>query len=403
MEYISLYKKYVINESDAKKEYDLRYNFPFTRKLNIQIKDNPSFYIVNEEMLKRIENIYLLNNEIIKLTRLNEKLPTAFYKSLLIHTFIEEVHMTNEIEGVVSTRKTIKELMNEVKPKRYKRLYGLVNKYNEILNQSEFEYITTPLEIRSLYNKIMIEDIKKENPQNLPDGELFRKEMVEVQSKGRAIHNGLYPEKKIIDTLEQTLNILNDESISILIRVAVFHYFFAYIHPFYDGNGRMARLITSYYLNTQFDTLCALQVSIACKQNSKRYYESFKITNDNRNMGDLTYFILTFLEILEEGLNELVDYILDKSSLYYSYINIIKNRKEKNKNENKILFYLLQNYLFDIEGLSHSILLNLAEISKKTLEDRLKTLIEEELILVDKTSKPYLYRLNIDKLININE
>lgn len=39
-----------------------------------------------------------------------------------------------------------------------------------------------------------------------------------------------------------------NEEIHPLIRAAVLHHQFAYIHPFFDGNGRLARILTSYFL-----------------------------------------------------------------------------------------------------------------------------------------------------------
>ncbi len=32
-----------------------------------------------------------------------------------------------------------------------------------------------------------------------------------------------------------------------LVSIAVFHYLFGYVHPFYDGNGRMARYLSSIF------------------------------------------------------------------------------------------------------------------------------------------------------------
>ena len=45
------------------------------------------------------------------------------------------------------------------------------------------------------------------------------------------------------------LNILNNDEYDYMIRIAVFHYIFGYIHPFYDGNGRTSRFISSYLLS----------------------------------------------------------------------------------------------------------------------------------------------------------
>ena len=40
--------------------------------------------------------------------------------------------------------------------------------------------------------------------------------------------------------------------------------------------------------------------SAACLKRQKDYYKAFKITNDIRNRGDLTYFVIMFLDILKE-------------------------------------------------------------------------------------------------------
>lgn len=73
------------------------------------------------------------------------------------------------------------------------------------------------------------------------------------------------------------LNILNDKEIPFLIRVIIFHYFFGYLHPFYDGNGRTARFIFSYYLAKEFDEIIALRLSIIIKRYKKNTMKSFKI------------------------------------------------------------------------------------------------------------------------------
>lgn len=49
---------------------------------------------------------------------------------------------------------------------------------------------------------------------------------------GKTIHQGLYPESRIIEALDQALRILHSEEYPLLIRLALFHYFFVYIHPF---------------------------------------------------------------------------------------------------------------------------------------------------------------------------
>ena len=59
-----------------------------------------------------------------------------------------------------------------------------------------------------------------------PDGKIFRKDPVEITSAtDKILHQGVYPEEKLIDNMSIALNILNDKEIPFLIRVIVFHYF----------------------------------------------------------------------------------------------------------------------------------------------------------------------------------
>ena len=67
---------------------------------------------------------------------------------------------------------------------------------------------------------------------------------------------------------------MNDDSIPYLIKIAITHYYFEYIHAFYDGNGRMGRYIASSMLYN-LDPLIAMKLSSVIKNNYKRYLDSF--------------------------------------------------------------------------------------------------------------------------------
>lgn len=63
-------------------------------------------------------------------------------------------------------------------------------------------------------------------------------------------HNPPYHTKEeIIAAMNEIIDwIITDEQTHPWIKAGIFHHEFAYIHPFFDGNGRMARLLTSYFL-----------------------------------------------------------------------------------------------------------------------------------------------------------
>lgn len=235
-----------------------------------------------------IEDIQTLNNKVTKTNPL-----------------IEEIIATNAIEGIVVNKEEVIDLLNTKQPKEYKRLYGLVNKYRDILLKSkEFVPITNSFKLREVYNDILIQDIENNDPNNIPDGLIFRRDIVNIVSSTKTIHKGIYPESKVIEAVDSALKILNDSKLPCILRVAIFHYFLGYIHPFYDGNGRISRYISSYYLSQTLDPIVALRLSIACKNRQKDYYEAFKITNNARNLGDITYFAIMFLDIFKDDLEK---------------------------------------------------------------------------------------------------
>lgn len=378
MEYLSLFKANYINDIDEKKLYDDRLNSKNTVHFSIKIHDNPSFLCINKELTVLLEKIQFLNSKIIQ-KRFESQ--THLIKTWeLYHSLIEEIMISNEIEGVVSTKKEITELINIEKPKEYKRFYGMVKKYEDIFFQEkEFTPISDTSKLRELYNDILLVDIQRDNPDNIPDGVIFRKEIVNVVSSTKTIHRGLYPESKIIEAMNSALSILNDNSLPYIVRAAVFHYFFGYIHPFYDGNGRLSRYISSYYLSKVLDPIAALRLSIACKNRQKDYYEAFKITNDVRNKGDITYFVLQFLDILKTGLEDYLDDLTDKVNQYH-YYQKKQSQLDLDHSSRTILETVIDYTLFYLEPITLTKLVELTHLSKSTISNHLNKLEKDGLV-----------------------
>ena len=146
---------------------------------------------------------------------------------------------------------------------------------------------------------MLYEEILEEDPNNLPDGNIFRKESVHVyKSTDKIVHNGILPETKIIEYIDKSLDILNNTSLDILVRISLFHYLFGFIHPFYDGNGRINRFVSSYYLTRYFNDIMGYRLSFAVNKNLTKYLNAFDETNDVRNKADLSTFVFEFLEII---------------------------------------------------------------------------------------------------------
>ena len=391
MHYESMKKIFLKSNDNGTACYKQRFYDTFALHFDFEINNYPDFLIINNEMANIINNIQVLNDKIDVENK---------FISLLIErsALIEEIICNNAIEGIVTTRKEIGDLIDKDKPKKYQRLYGIVQKYQKILSDDPFEPIISSQDLRELYDQSMRKDVVASDPHNELDGDIFRKEQVEVLSGSSSIHKGLYPESKIVDAMDRALNILNEKQYPLLIRVAVFHYLFGYIHPFYDGNGRMNRYVSSYYLKEALSPSSALQLSVACKNNQKKYYEGFKVTNDVRNRGDLTYFVLNFLEILEYGIKEFSESLKNKCEGYKHYVDTINNNSHIDKKEKIILRYLTTMQLLDLEYTTRSYMENNLHISNKTLITKLKKLEQLGYVECDKKGRSFRYNVNLDVL-----
>lgn len=404
MTYIPLYEIYYKNNDEWFTEYQNRFNNSFSKHLDIKIKEFNRekefnlFYCHTEEIVNLQNKIMF---DFIKLQQLFNLLPGAAIEQFLKSCLIEEIQSTNEIEGVRSTRQEIREaLFAQGKYNPDIRLWGIVNKYNKIINDENIK-LKTCKDIRNLYNDFILNEIKRNDPLNIPDGTIFRKNSVDIiTGTQKIIHRGVYPETQIIDYITKSLQFLHNNSVSIFIRIAVFHYLFGYIHPFYDGNGRMSRFITSYFLSKTLHPTIALRLSILIKQHKNDYYKLFENTNAQINCGDLTPFIIWSLNFIALAITSTYKLLYEKCELFSSLNQKLNVLLQNEDNTSKRVYnILLQAAIFSDIGATNQEIVQTLKLSKRTIDTRLKE-IPNERLLVDKTSRPYHYKLSLTFLSN---
>lgn len=399
MEYELLSKIFYKKPTEYESIYDARFNSEASIKLPIKIHENVGFIFNTNEITKLLVKIYKTIN---KINLLRTHLPNIAINSYIIKSLKDEIALTNEIEGVRSTRKEIEDAIDSIKNDKSARFKGLVDKYFKLIS-NEIIPLNNCEDIRTIYDALVLSEIEKEN---LPDGILFRKEPVQVVSATqKEKHRGIMPESKIIESLDLCLDFLKNDDIDSLIKISAFHYLFGYIHPFYDGNGRTSRFISSYLIKNELDILLALKLSYTVKNNINKYYKAFDVCNDRKNKGDITFFVVTFLELLSQASDDLYTKIADLNdqlNYYNNIINTLVNEKVLNDKQAKCIFILCQNRLFDDTYMNMNTLTELLEKSDTTTRKILKSLESKNLLVKSRNKNQYLYSANLDSLSSQN-
>ncbi len=402
--YQSLETLFHIDERIYEKEYKMRINSSYTKKLDFNIEGNQAFFVECDEVTSLTYEILKNDKELTKLSNLYPSSALKAYSNLLL---INEILYTNLIEGINSSKKELNTVLdflnnnNKSETKHY-RFLGLVKKYSKLIENENID-LSTCKDIRDLYDEIVLEEVLNENINNIPDGLYFRKETVEIKtSTGKLLHKGLYPEKAIIDAMQKALNFMHSKILNNLYTACIFHFIFEYIHPFYDGNGRIGRFILSYELSKELEFLLSYKISETISENIKSYYKAFEICTNKINRGDLTPFLIMMLKMIKIASNDLIKDLKDNLNRYNETIDYLNNLNSKqNECFNRLCVLLAQATYFSEDGLSTSKLIKDLNISFNTLKTKLNILDKRNLLYIKKIGKEKYYMLNINEINDV--
>ena len=398
MKYRLLSSIYYEDLLEYENTYKKRYESESSYRYSFSIASNKAFLVINNNILNLITDILKLDK---MLTLKINYLPNIALKQYSKKCIIDEIKMTNDIEGVISTRKEITEILEDFSVKKKGTiLYGLVKKY-ELLTQEDID-LNNCNDIRYIFDELVLNEVSAEDSQNIPDGEIFRKDSVYIQNKtGKTIHTGINPESKIIETLTNCLDMLKNENYNKLVSIAVFHYMFGYIHPFYDGNGRVSRFISSYLLSKELNPLISYKLSHTIKKNLDAYYKSFRIVNDEKNKGELTSFVEYFLGVLLDSLKDSMEYLnekINRLNYFEKQLDSLYASQNIDTRELDILYILIQNTLFGEHSISVNELFDVTDLGLSKIRTSLKTLESLGFVNSMKNGKRLVYEANLENL-----
>ena len=400
---IKLYYK----KKNIEEEYIKRIENPAT--LITELKINPmkkgnkildkeySLFYVNLLELSLLQEKILQNSN--KISYISNKLPQIVIKEIIMKILSNELYKTNKIEGIETVKSEIHSSLKDdrISNKKSNKLDGIIKKYKDIMenNFEDTEHIDSLSSFRKIYDE-MFEDFEKSGNYKL-DGKYFRKDTVKViNGLGKTIHIGINGEETIEKNMENLIQFMNRKDIPFLVKASISHFFFEYIHPFYDGNGRFGRYLLSLYLARKLDILTAFSVSYSISRNLDDYYKSFVEVEDVTNYGEITFFVENILKTIKNGQEMIIELLNDSVMRFKHSMEILDElTKELSEKENIILQIYLQNYLFnDFEELTNVELTSIiGDLTQQTINKYTQEL-EKKGYLVKIKQRPLTYALS---------
>lgn len=161
------------------------------------------------------------------------------------------------------------------------------------------------------------------------DNNFYRDHGEGIINDGKIIY--MAPNSLVVPSLMRSLfDFIRDNEgiIHSIILSSLFHYYFVYIHPFSDGNGRMARFWMHLMLfdwNSKFKNI---PIEEEIFLNQEKYYD---VINECHNNGNDNRFIDFMLDVIDNVLEKLPRKTTQKNKLNFNQVRIIKLIKDNPK------------------------------------------------------------------------
>ena len=169
----------------------------------------------------------------------------------------------------------------------------------------------------------------------------------------------------------------SEEPVSSVIRSAVAHFWFVSIHPFEDGNGRLARILSDMQLaRGEKSDYRFYNISSQINKDKNHYYDILE--KMQHGDGDLTEWLVWYLQKLIDALDEaeaIVTSILNKSFFWQKASSIPMTERQT-----EMLNLFLDGYESKITSKTWA---SLAKCSKDTAIRDIQDLVEKNILVID--------------------
>lgn len=246
-----------------------------------------------------------------------------------------EIIATSAIENIDFSRDSVRSILSgqASKNEEERRIEGLKKGMEFIADRDNK---ITEENIYKLYKMAIGKYLDEEN--QLKEGNLYRHDSVYVVGT-KVEHIGI-SYKQVSSYMKSLVGYINQkDDIQDLIKACIIHFYIAYVHPWFDGNGRMARLVHLWFLVQRgYQSVLFIPFSSFIEKTRKQYYDAYQTIADNYRYThkiDVTPFLLYFINNVYNKIEQPL-----QEATFSVYQSALDHKKITNK-EDKLWKFVL--------------------------------------------------------------
>lgn len=275
------------------------------------------------EKVETLEILRQLSKSSKSLGELKGIAQTMPNQEMLINAVVlQEAKDSSEIENIITTQDELYKAL-ATKTKQGSQVKEVINYRKAIFSGYNLLKKQGFLRLKDIefLQEIIIEN--NAGIRNLP-GTILKNDKT-----GETVYTPPQEKNQILDLLDNFLEHFNlkQDDIPPLINLAILHYQFESIHPFYDGNGRTGRILNILYLilNELLD-IPILYLSSYINENKADYYELLNMVNKSDQWEAYILYILKGIEVTS---NRTISKINSINDLLTETVETAQNKEPK--------------------------------------------------------------------------
>lgn len=308
---------------------------------------------------------------------------------------MEEAIASSQLEGASTSRRLAKEFLREGRVPKNESEQMILNNYLTMKAiEDEYKDRELSMDLIKEIHGMITKDVPTSNGEIARLREIGKDDDIVVSDdvSGDIYHHAPRADfmREELERLIMFANNIGEESFFIhpVIKAVMIHFWVGYLHPFTDGNGRLARWLFYWYLvRNGYWAFIYLPMSRVIKESYKDYLMAYVYSEQDEN--DMTYFIDYNIRKIEEAIGEFNNYIKRKEKENSRMNKIAKTDCGFNERQIQLLQYFSGSPEERTTLKTH---LNIYQVSKATGIKDLKYLVKEGFLSYKKEGRHIYYR-----------